>query len=167
MFRRRPQHRRDAPLGSETERAWGAFDLGTAARTRRDVVGCCDTRHRGDRRRRACGLGRAPVALHQGQRCEAWPEVVRRSPSGAGEDRTPRLREIGAALVSSSGKATHQTRRAGITLAARPQPALAGRKRGHPQSARLAVRGERECRGRACVGGAGALGVSQGAADRA
>jgi hypothetical protein len=23
MFRRRPQHRRDAPLGSETERAWG------------------------------------------------------------------------------------------------------------------------------------------------
>ena len=38
------------------------------------------------------------------------------------------------------GEAAHQARRAGVPVAAGPQPAHAGRERGYPQGARLAVR---------------------------
>src|SRR5215207_3293730 len=167
MSRKGAQYCRDAPLGSEAKRAWGAIEFDHSPRTRRGVVGCCDKRHRGYGRRGDRGLGRASATLHQGKRREARPEVVNKSGIVAREARTPCFREVRRALVSPGGEAAHQTRRAGFTMAARPQPALAGRERGHPQGVRLAVRGERECGGRASVGGVGALCVSQGAADGA
>src|SRR5215218_1439158 len=92
MSRRRPQHRRVAPLGSEAKRAWGPFELEPSAGTRRGLVGCCEERHRGHGRRGACCLGRSFATLHQGKRREACPEVVRKSERAVREDRTPRLR---------------------------------------------------------------------------
>ena len=116
------------------------------------------------------------IEAMEGEARAAWVDLLQRCARARGakpgkkwsggaesldrEDRTPRFREGLAALVSPGRQAPHQARRAGITVAARPQPALAGRERGHPQGTGLAVRGERGCRGRACVGRAGALGVS-------
>src|ERR671910_3836352 len=147
MSRKEAHYRRNAPLGSEAKRAWEAFEFDRSPCTRRGMVGCCDKRHRGYGRRGDCGLRRASATLHQGKRREARPEVVNKSGIVAREARTPCFREVRRALVSPGGEAAHQGRRAGITMAARPQPALAGRERGHPQGARLAVCGERKCGG--------------------
>src|SRR5215203_7545071 len=144
-----------------------APDLGPTAHSRRGVVGCCDSRDRGDGNREARSLERATPPLLEGQQREAWRKVVQGGSRTARNDRKRGFRERHTTLVCPGRPAAYQARRAAFTVAARPQPDVAGRERRHLEGAGLALREERERWGSACAGDAGARGVSEGAADGA